>query len=138
MSKGIILGVDFSSDFTQLAYLDDENNPQSVSIGTEDNYLIPTVVCYNKELCEWSAGDEAENKGRLTNSVLYKSLPQMCSKEMTEDERDVIKAFFSDLIKATVNYCNGRLIRNMLVTVDDLNPMVIENLKDILVELGYE
>lgn len=138
MSKGIILGIDFSSDYTQLAFLDADNNPQSVCIGTEDNYLIPSVVCYSKELCEWSAGDEAVNKGRLSNSILYNNLPQMCNEEMSEDDREVIKNFFSHLIKLTVNFCNGSLIRNVLVSVDDLNPMVIENLMDILIELGYD
>ena len=62
MGKGIILGIDFSIDFTQMAVLDDEINPRSISIGTEDNFLIPSVVCYNSELNEWSAGDEAVNK----------------------------------------------------------------------------
>ena len=46
MGKGIILGIDFSIDFTQMAVLDDEINPRSISIGTEDNFLIPSVVCY--------------------------------------------------------------------------------------------
>ena len=55
MGKGIILGIDFSIDFTQMAVLDDEINPRSISIGTEDNFLIPSVVCYNSELNEWSA-----------------------------------------------------------------------------------
>ena len=72
MGKGIILGIDFSIDFTQMAVLDDEINPRSISIGTEDNFLIPSVVCYNSELNEWSAGDEAVNKSRLNNSTEYR------------------------------------------------------------------
>ena len=50
----MILGIDFSMDYAQIAYLDNDGNPQSVSVGTEDNYMIPAVVCYNSELNEWS------------------------------------------------------------------------------------
>ena len=56
MAKQKILGIDFSRDYSQLSYLDDTGKPKSVSIGTESNYLIPTAVCFNSELKEWSAG----------------------------------------------------------------------------------
>ena len=85
MGKGIILGIDFSIDFTQMAVLDDEINPRSISIGTEDNFLIPSVVCYNSELNEWSAGDEAVNKSRLNNSTEYRKLPEILKQNYGED-----------------------------------------------------
>ncbi len=138
MSKGIILGIDFSMDFTQMAYLDDEGNPQSISFGTEDNYLIPTVVCYNSELKEWSAGEEAINKGRLGNSKLYKELPAMLNEETDKEKLyHILTTYMSYLLKIAVNFCNGRLIKNVLITVDDMNPAVIEGITETFVQLGY-
>lgn len=166
MGKGIILGIDFSMDFTQLAYLDDEGNPQSICVGTEDNFLIPTVACYNSELKEWSAGEEAVNKGRLKNSRIYSELPKLFAEEdnqsgeehseeifgksensKKEDEKsfqngehdtqEVMSAFISYLLKLAVNYCNGRLIKNILITVEDVTPAVLEGLTEIFVSLGY-
>ena len=69
MAKEIILGIDFSRDYSQLSYLDDTGKPKSVSIGTENNYLIPTAVCFNSELKEWSAGDEAINTKLQGNAL---------------------------------------------------------------------
>lgn len=138
MGKGVILGIDFSMDFTQIAYLDDEGNPKSISIGTEDNFLIPTVVCHNSELKEWSAGEEALNKSKLKTSSLYDKLPTMFQKSGEEEKViEVMKAFFSYLLKLAVNYCNGRLIKKVLITLDEVNPSVVEGLNKTFLELGY-
>lgn len=138
MSKGVILGIDFSMEFTQLAYLDEDGNPQSISFGTEDNYLIPTVVCYNSELKEWSAGEEAVNKGRLGNSHLYKGLPEMFQEQTDNEKMDnIMTTYMSYLLKIAVNYCNGRLIKNILITLEDVNPQIMEGLTKTFVKLGY-
>lgn len=138
MGKGVILGIDFSTDFTQLAFLDEEGNPQSICVGTADNFLIPTVVCYNSELKEWSAGEEAINKGRLEKSCLYKELPLMFGNDGNEEEfNNIMTAFMSYLLKLAVNYCNGRLIKNILITVEDVTPDMIEGITQIFVALGY-
>lgn len=92
MGKGMILGIDFSMDYAQIAYLDNDGNPQSVSVGTEDNYMIPAVVCYNSELNEWSAGDEAVNKGRLEKSKVYKNLPEIFNEDSENDSDEAKKA----------------------------------------------
>ena len=98
MGKGIILGIDFSIDFTQMAVLDDEINPRSISIGTEDNFLIPSVVCYNSELNEWSAGDEAVNKSRLNNSTEYRKLPEILKQNYGEDlTKQIITTYMSSV-----------------------------------------
>lgn len=138
LGKGVILGIDFSTDFTQLAVWEEEGNPQSISIGTEENYLIPTVACYNSELREWSAGEEAINKGRLEKSVLYKELPLMFNEvENVENHEDIMTAFMSYLLKIAVNHCNGRLIKNILITVENVTPAMIEEITKIFARLGY-
>ena len=124
MAKEIILGIDFSKDNSQIAYIDDMGKPQSVSMGTANNYLIPTVVCYNDKLDEWSAGEEAINKSRYENSQLYTNLPEMFEQNVEKEQlENVMKAFFSYLIKCAVNNCNGRLIKNILITVEEVNPI---------------
>ena len=151
MSKKVILGIDFSMDFTQMAYLDEEGNPKSISIGTEDNFLIPTVVCHNSELKEWSAGEEALNKSKLKTSTLYDKLPALflplyyheilpaMFHDSKEEEKviEVMQVYFSYLLKLAVNYCNGRLIQKVLITLDDVTPAVIEGINKTFVALGY-
>ena len=138
MGKGIILGIDFSIDFTQMAVLDDEINPRSISIGTEDNFLIPSVVCYNSELNEWSAGDEAVNKSRLNNSTEYRKLPEILKQNYGEDlTKQIITTYMSYLLKVAVNYSNGKLIKNVLVTLNEVTPEMIELITTSFTNLGY-
>lgn len=138
MAKEIILGIDFSKDNSQIAYIDDMGKPQSVSMGTANNYLIPTVVCYNDKLDEWSAGEEAINKSRYENSQLYTNLPEMFEQNVEKEQlENVMKAFFSYLIKCAVNNCNGRLIKNILITVEEVNPTILKGLMGIMESLGY-
>lgn len=138
MGKGIILGIDFSIDFTQMAVLDDEINPRSISIGTEDNFLIPSVVCYNSELNEWSAGDEAVNKSRLNNSTEYRKLPEILKQNYGEDlTKQIITTYMSYLLKVAVNYSNGKLIKNVLVTLNEVTPEMIELITTAFTNLGY-
>lgn len=138
MAKEIILGIDFSRDNSQIAYIDDMGKPQSVSMGTANNYLIPTVVCYNNKLDEWSAGEEAINKSRYENSQLYTNLPEMFDQNVEKEQlEDVMKAFFSYLIKCAVNNCNGRLIKNILITVEEVTPTILNGLMEIMESLGY-
>lgn len=138
MAKEIILGIDFSKDNSQIAYIDDMGKPQSVSMGTANNYLIPTVVCYNNKLDEWSAGEEAINKSRYENSQLYTNLPEMFNQNVEKEQlEDVMKAFFSYLIKCAVNNCNGRLIKNILITVEEVTPTILNGLMEIMESLGY-
>ena len=138
MGKGIILGIDFSIDFTQMAVLDDEINPRSISIGTEDNFLIPPVVCSNSELNEWSAGDEAVNKSRLNNSTEYRKLPEILKQNYGEDlTKQIITTYMSYLLKVAVNYSNGKLIKNVLVTLNEVTPEMIELITTSFTNLGY-
>lgn len=138
MAKELILGIDFSRDYAQLAYIDNKGNPQSVSMGTADNYLIPSSVCYNSGMNEWSAGDEAINKGKLVGSQLYQDLPLLFDEDIEKEKlHQIMTVFFSYLIKLAVNECNGRLIKNILVTVEEVNPAILKGMTEVLAGLGY-
>ena len=116
----------------------DEINPRSISIGTEDNFLIPSVVCYNSELNEWSAGDEAVNKSRLNNSTEYRKLPEILKQNYGEDlTKQIITTYMSYLLKVAVNYSNGKLIKNVLVTLNEVTPEMIELITTAFTNLGY-
>ena len=138
MAKELILGIDFSRDYAQLAYIDNKGNPQSVSMGTADNYLIPSAVCYNSGMNEWSAGDEAVNKGKLVGSQLYQDLPLLFEEDIEKGKlHQIMTVFFSYLIKLAVNECNGRLIKNILVTVEEVNPAILKGMAEVFAGLGY-
>ena len=88
-NKALILGIDFSSDFSQLAFLNDAGEPESISVGQDKHFLVPTVMFFNDELKEWF------NKSGLpikrffnTSGLLYKEM-KLKDKlpTMSEDEQ---------------------------------------------------
>lgn len=131
MGKGLILGIDFSKDFTQLAYLNEDANPVSVSAGIEGNFLIPTVVGYNEGLQEWSAGEEAINKSKIENILLYSNMEDILQK-------DALNAFMAYVLKLALNYCNGKLIKNVLVSVDEVTPELVDKITEVMQVLGFD
>lgn len=139
MTKGIILGIDLSRDYTQMAYLDGDGNPTCISMGTGDNYLIPTAVCYNKNVDEWSAGDEALNKSKLEGSTFYGDILEVLEKnEDSEVVANVYDAFVRFILKAAINFCNGRVIKNILISAEDVTPELVDIITSTFDNLGYE
>lgn len=131
MGKGLILGIDFSKDFTQLAYINEDGNPQSISFGMEGNYLIPTVACFNEDFKEWSAGEEAINKSKQENCHVYRDMDDLL-------EGDGLYAFMSYLLTVVRNYCGDKRIKNILISVEDVNPQIVERIIETFEQIGYE
>ncbi len=138
MVKGTILGIDFSKDYTQLAFIDENGNPESISFGTEDNYLIPSVVCYHKNLKEWYAGEEAVNKAEIPDCVSYDCLPEMLLEDSDEKSIEIMSAYFSYLLKMAEKRCDNQSVKNILITVEEVTPSLVEALTETLFRLGYE
>ena len=60
---------------------------------------------------------------------MYTNLPEMFDQNVEKEQlEDVMKAFFSYLIKCAVNNCNGRLIKNTLITVEEVTPTILNGL----------
>ncbi len=131
MGKGIILGIDFSKDFTQLAYINEDGNPDCVSVGMEGNFLIPTVVCYSEDFKEWSAGEEAINKSKQSKCQIYSDMEDIL-------QGKALYTFMSYLINLAINHCDGRDVRNILVSVEDVNPEIVNKITEVLLKLGFE
>ncbi len=138
MIKGTILGIDFSKDYTQLAFIDENGNPESISFGTEDNYLIPTVMCYHKNLKEWYCGEEAVNKREIPDCVSYEQLTELILEKCEEKNIEMMQAFFSYLIKMAEKRCKQQSVKNILITVEEVTPALVETLTEALFLLGYE
>ena len=62
----------------------------------------------------------------------------MFNQDMEKDKlNQIMTVFFSYLIKLAVNECNGRLIKNILITLDEVNPDILKGLTNVLSGLGY-
>lgn len=127
MNKGIVLGIDFSVDYTQVSILGDGYEPESLKMtDLGDEYLMPTVMFYNSELKEWSVGTEALNRSRVEEGALIDKLPERMSKTqgvVIEENNirwdEVAARFFEAVIQLAVGKAQGALVKNIVISVDD-------------------
>ncbi|MCR5704573.1 MAG: hypothetical protein K6G85_08110 [Eubacterium sp.] len=137
MIKGTILGIDFSKEYTQIAYIDENGNPESISFGTEDNYLIPSVMCYHENLKEWYVGEEAVNKEENPQCKFFIDLPEVIQQQEEEKSYFMMQSYFSYLIHLAKKR-SGQSVKNVLVTVEEVTPKLVEIISEALFLLGFE
>lgn len=133
----MILGIDFSSDYTQMAYLDEKGNPQSLSFGTSDNFLIPTAACYHSKLKEWYAGEEAVNKKAEENCQFYEKLPELSAEKSSGENLERIQSYFSHLLQWAQARGENRKIKNIVITLEEVVPDLLDIITEALSNLGY-
>lgn len=138
-NKGLILGIDFSNDFSQVAFLNDAGEPESISIGQDKHFLVPTVMFFNDELKEWSVGEEAINRSQRETGKLVTDLPEaLFHEELKEQNVDMMQAYIAYFVKIAANFSNGQIIRNIVMTVDDLSLDIMECFYEAVENLGYK
>lgn len=146
MNKGIVLGVDFSADYTQMSILGEGNEPESLEMsGLGEEYLMPTVMFYNTDLKEWAVGIEAVNRRRVEEGVFIDELPEKMSQSQgihVDGEEiawsDIAAKFFEAVITLAINRVNGAMIKNIVISVDDPEENIMQAIYGSMAVLGYE
>lgn len=138
MNKGLIIGIDFSADFSQMACLNTLGEPESVSMGYENQYLMPTIMFYNEELNEWAVGEEAINRSKTENGKLIENLPEaMFEDEYKEQRVAIMTAFLEKFISIAQKCGNGQPVKKIVLTVQNLTQEIMECFYQAVEIMGY-
>lgn len=146
MNKGIVLGIDFSTDYTQLCILGDNNEPESIETkGIGDEYLIPSAMFYNASLKEWSIGIEAKNRSRVEEGIYIDKLPEkMNANDGIKINNEEIKweklatIYFERLFDYVKGKIRGKNIMNVVFSVDDPEEAIMQAIYGAMQDLGFE
>ena len=89
-----------------------------------------------KKVIEWLDDSEIEYKNYSVPE--HDQLDSTTNKELKEDlTKQIITTYMSYLLKVAVNYSNGKLIKNVLVTLNEVTPEMIELITTSFTNLGY-
>lgn len=146
MNKGIVLGIDFSTDYTQMSILSDGGEPESLAMADSgEEYLMPSVMFFNTELEEWSIGIEAFNRSRVEEGIFIDALPEKMSKSQgvvilgeNVNWPDIASKFFEKIISLVIKKAEGALIKNIVISVDDPEENIMQAIYGAMELLGYE
>ena len=144
-TRELIIGIDLANDYSQLSYaLDLSEEPESISFKDQEyEYFIPTVVGLQTNKKQWVYGQEAikmakENKAQIVTHLLDK---------VNEDHKIdiygslydpiyIMERFIYKLLMKLKNKWPDKTVRQMVITVNETRPKIIDGLYKALGNLG--
>lgn len=145
--EGIILGIDYGNDYTQISYFNKGmDKPESIStIIEEQKYLIPTVLCKKKGINEWCIGDEAIHRASISHEIVIKNFYNgLLNKdtEIIENEEYEYERLFSIYIKSIIQlaktYSKSNYIHTIVFTMESADKKMIDTFVSITSSMGFK
>lgn len=143
-NRELIIGLDLTDDYSQLSYalsLDDE--AESISIKEEEKqYLIPTIVGLLKDKKQWVYGEEAlelskEGKAEVATNLLenIKNSNKTNLYGSAYDPIYIMERYMYKLLMELKRIWSGKTIRQMVITINNLDQLVVDGLYKALENL---
>lgn len=144
--RKLIIGCDLCEDFTQVScYSYKQHEPITISDKSDDNGLIPTVLCVKHDTKQWLFGEEAlscasENEGILIDCILakIKSGEEITIYDQTFTGRDLLEKFLRKSLMLVKNYFPTEPITKIVVTVSNSEPYMVNAIYEALYLLGID
>lgn len=141
-----IIGIDFSSAYTQVSYLDENRAVQSLStIDGEQRYLIPTQLLKYKGRPVWCIGDEAVLRASEAAGTLVPDLFAVLKSEQgiqIEDRHytgtELLRIFLRELHVVIQANLKIKRVTHAVVSIESPHRRAVEVLTEALMQLGIE
>ena len=146
MNKGIILGIDFSADYTQVSILSEGSDAETTRLAAKaEEFLMPTSMFLNSDLGEWAVGYEAYNRSRVEDGVFIEHIADKMQQshgvligEKRVDWTEIAPIFFTKVIEMAIGKSEDINIRSVVISVDDPEETIMETLYATMNKLGFE
>lgn len=144
--RKLIIGYDLCEDFTQVScYSYKQHEPITISDRSNDNGLIPTVLCVKHDTKQWLFGEEAlscasDNEGILIDKILAKI--KSGEETIIYDQKftgvDLLEKFLRKSLMLVKNYFPTEPITKIVVTISNSDPHLVNAIYDTLYLLGID
>ena len=141
--RAIIIGYDLGVEVSQIAIGRGFEEPDSISITSSGNTVIPTVLCVRSDSKDWLFGEEAErfnNRGAghfvddLVNKVIRDESEIIYEIEYSASE--LLTRFVRKTLSAVRQKYVSDEIGKVVVTMRTLHPRVVEAVQQAIEETG--
>ncbi len=131
---GLIIGIDLCDAYTQVNCADEEMS-----------WTIPTVICKNKNSDQWYVDEEAYAHVLMGDGVIVDKLVKMVLREGTAtinevryEGKQLLKLFLERVLEFPQQEYGKLGIRQLVVAVEKLEPVLLEAIYDCAQELDIE
>ena len=146
-SKQLILGIDLTDEYTQVCCYQYQNNEAaSVNVSMDSsNPLIPTCLLIKESNKEWVFGEEAVRLNGLYGGIFLDHLIARLLNHETVLLYDtewtptaLLTKYFKKLLGYLRQHYLNSTIAKLVITVDNLSPLLVEKIYESLKLLGLE
>ena len=146
-TRKLIVGYDLCEDYTQIScYSYKTYEPILIHpIDDEENPLIPTVLCEKSETRTWVFGKEAmdcakDGSGVLVDKLLHKlkHREEVTIFDQKYSAVSLIEKYFRKTLTLIKNYFPTETITQIVVTLREMDPVIVEGVFEALHMLGIE
>lgn len=130
--EGLVLGIDLCDSYTQISCLEDEKS-----------WLIPTVICREKQTENWYIGEEAYGHTLIGDGVIIDQLLKLTSRRGTAtiggiryEAVTLLECFFRKVLELPRKEYGIQSIRQIVVTLQSIDAAVMEALQTCAAKLG--
>ncbi|SFR91981.1 DUF5716 family protein [Anaeromicropila populeti] len=144
-NQTLYVGFDLCNEFTQISCYDEKAfEPKSLSLYTEKEvFLIPTVLAVKKETGEWFYGENAISYGNREGVPVLTDFIQKIQQgetivylDKTFSYVEILNKFFRKSLSLLKFYFPSEAIHRMVITVSDMNEVLVNAIYAALEELG--
>lgn len=143
----VVVGYDLGNVTSQISYSYlGEEEPETLStIAGLEQFNFPTILCKRREVNQWFYGKEAiksagEGEGTvLTNLLtLAKQGESITVENMDFAAEDLLVLFVKRSLALLSMVCSQEQVASFVITVDELNPRMLELLQKVAEELPFD
>ncbi len=142
----LTIGIDLSKDYTQVSYLNMDNDVVSMStVEGEQRYQIPTLLFKYFGKQEWCIGEEAQKRQKdrqgilvrnLIDEVMVGSVTEMEGKEYFASE--LLEIYFRELFKMVTTALDAKEVKHVVVSIPELKKTLMDAIFDGIVRIGLK
>lgn len=143
----LIIGIDLTNEYVQACYFNlHHGRPESVMTGGNVmRYLIPAVLCYDKENDVWLIGEEAMLYSEQTGVTLYKDLYNNmfvgaeCVVDGNKYTYDTLLAVYLGKLLELIQINSGLMsVENITITMRKVNIEIKEKMENVFSLLSID
>lgn len=144
--RTLLVGYDFCDDYTQISCFNRKiYEPESVSPLSEEQYLIPTVLCVNEGTKDWLYGEEAIQSGERGEGIVISHLVKLARNQETVEcdgmiftAEMLLEKYFRKTLGILKMKYPGTSIAQLVVTVEETSDTLNRCISSALAALGLE
>ncbi len=147
MAESFYIGMDLSSDSTQISYYNDiKREPETVNqLNNKETYMMPNILFYSNNTGDWYVGSEASEARFKEDGIILDNLYRNAKSEEQIDiagttyaYRQLFLLMLKMHIESFLYRYEGATVKKLVIAIPEYNKDLFKTLKSFYKEIGCD